>query len=102
MNTPATQPGIRFDELNFVGATALPRDQQQSHRLHEPDHLINTIDPINGHDIGDMRGHPSLADGNLTIYFESEETRDEFLKTPLNHPYEHSLGKPSEEDDRGG
>jgi hypothetical protein len=35
MNTSATQktPGIRFDELNFVGAPALPRDQQQSHRL---------------------------------------------------------------------
>jgi hypothetical protein len=64
--------------------------------------MTTANEPINGHDIGDVRGHPSLADGNLTIYFESEETRDEFLKTPLNHPYEHSLGKPSEEDDRGG
>ena len=104
METSATQktPGVRFDELNFVGGKVLPRDQEQSHRLHEPDHLINTIDPMNGHDISDVKSHPSLDDGNLTIYFESEKTKEEFLKMPMNHPYEHSLGKPSDEDDRGG
>ena len=70
--------------------------------MHEPNYLVGTIDPVNGHDIGDVKGHPSLADGNLTIYFESEETKEEFLKTPVNHPFEHSLGKPSEDQDRGG
>ena len=104
MNTSATQkiPAISFNELNWVATTPLPRDQEQSHRLHEPSFLIGTIDPVNGHDIGDVQGHPSLADGNLTIYFESEETRETFLETPVNHPFEHSLGKPSEDQDRGG
>ena len=105
MNTSAATPktpGLRFEELNWVATTPLPRDQEQSHRLHEPDHLISTIDPITGHDIGDVRSHPSLVDGNLTIYFESEVTREAFLKMPVNHPFEHSLGKPSEDADRGG
>jgi len=104
MNTPATgkTSGLRFGELNWVATTALPRDQEQSHRLREPEHLINTIDPITGHDIVDVKNHPSLEDGNLTIYFESEETMQAFLEMPVNHPFEHSLGKPSEDLDRGG
>ena len=104
MNTSATQVthGIRFEELNWVATTPLSRDQEQSHRLHEPDHIISTIDPITGHDIGDVKSHPSLTDGNLTIYFESEVTMQAFLKMPVNHPFEHSLGKPSEDLDRGG
>ena len=95
-------PAIRFEYLNWVATPPLPRDQEQSHRLHEPDHLIGTIDPITGNDIGDLRGHPSLVDGNLTIYFESEETRAEYEQTPVNHPYEHPLGQPSDDIDRGG
>jgi hypothetical protein len=104
MNTSATQiiHGIHFGELNWVATTPLPRDQEQSHRLHEPDHIISTIDPITGHDIGDVKNYPSLTDGSLTIYFESEVTMQAFLKTPVNHPFEHSLGKPSEDLDRGG
>jgi YHS domain-containing protein len=95
-------PHIRFEELNRVASSALPRDQEQSHRLHEPDHLISTIDPMTGRDIIDVIGHPSLVDGNLTIYFESEKTKSEFKQVPLNHPYVHSLGKPAEDMDRGG
>lgn len=98
MNTPS----IRFDELNWVASTPLARDQEQSHHLHEPDHLNGTIDPITGHDIVDLKSHPSLNDGNLTIYFESEETMQQFLETPVNHPYEHSLGKTPDDADRGG
>ncbi len=95
-------PAIRFEELNWVATEPLPRDRQQSHRLHEPDHLISTIDPITGHDIEDVLSHPSLVDGNLTIYFESEETKAEFARTPINHPYEHAIGEPSADIDRGG
>ena len=103
MNTSIQHaPVMRFDDLNWVATPPLPRDQEQSHRLHEPDHLIGTIDPITGNDIGDMRGHPSLVDGNLTIYFESEETKAEYEHTPVNHPYEHSIGNPSDDIDRGG
>jgi len=59
-------PALRFEELNWVASSPLPRDREQSHRLHEPDHLISTIDPINGHDIDDVRHHPYLSDGKLT------------------------------------
>jgi hypothetical protein len=65
-------PGIRHEELNWVATSALARDQEQSHRLHEPDHLIGTIDPMTGRDIIDVKGHPSIVDGILTIYFESD------------------------------
>ena len=95
-------PPIRFEELNWVASSALPRDRVQSNRLHEPDHLIGTIDPMTGRDIIDVIGHPSLVDGNLTIYFESENTMAEFKQMPLNHPYEHALGKPAVDMDRGG
>jgi hypothetical protein len=101
MNISHHTPAIRFGELNRVATTPLPRDQEQSHRLHEPDHLIGTIDPITGRDILDIRSHPSLVDGNLTIYFESLETRAEFEKMPLNHPCEHAIGEPSVDIDRG-
>jgi hypothetical protein len=103
MNTSTQHaPAIRFEDLNWVATPPLSRDQEQSHRLHEPDHLIGTIDPITGNDIGDVRGHPSLVDGNLTIYFESEGTKMEYEHTPVNHPYAHSIGNPSDDIDRGG
>ena len=103
MNTSTQHtPAIRFEDLNWVATTPLARDQEQSHRLHEPHHLTGTIDPITGNDVGDVRGHPSLVDGNLTIYFESEETKSEYEHTPVNHPYEHSLGNPADDIDRGG
>ena len=95
-------PAIRFEELNWVATAPLPRDQEQSHRLHEPTHLINTIDPITGRDIVNVLSHPSLVDGNLPIYFESEETKAEFERTPINHPCEHFIGEPSVDIDRGG
>jgi hypothetical protein len=46
--------------------------------------------------------HPHLQDGKLTIYFESEQTMQEFLATPLNHPYEHALGELPDDASRGG
>ena len=95
-------PAIRFEDLNWVATTPLARDKEQSHRLHEPDHLVNTIDPISGRDIWNLAEHPSIVDGNLTIYFESEETKSEYEHTPVNHPYEHSIGNPSDDTDRGG
>jgi hypothetical protein len=91
-----------FEKLNWAGDSPLPRDQAQSHRLHEPDHLINTIDPITGHDITDVTRHPHLEDGNLTIYFESEQTMREFLNTPVNHPYAQALGELPADAERGG
>ena len=103
MNTPARHtPTIRFQDLNWIVATPLARDKEQSHRLHEPDHLVNTIDPNSGRDIWNLGEHPPIVDGMLTIYFESEQTKAEFEHMPVNHPCKHSIGKPSVDMDRGG
>jgi hypothetical protein len=75
-----------FDSLNYVGTDHEGRDQTQSRRLHEPEQMISTIDPITGRDIPDLEGKPYLVDGNLVIYFESEQTRQEYLDTPMDHP----------------
>jgi hypothetical protein len=91
-----------FENLNWIASDPLPRDQEQSHRLHQPEHLINSIDPITNRDIGNVAGHPSIVDGNLTIYFESEETRKTYEGTPVNHPYGHLPENLTEEIDRGG
>lgn len=97
-----TEPGIRFEFLNWVSNEPLPRDQTQSRRLHEPDHLVNSIDPMTGRDIGDITNRPSLVDGKLTIYFETEASRKAYQCMPLDHPNLRLPYQSSEEDDRGG
>ena len=93
---------IRFENLNWIATDPLPRDQTQSHRLHEPEHRINTIDPMTGVDIENVTSHPSLEDGDLTVYFESVETRKAYLDMPLDHPYLHLPYPVTDSDDRGG
>ena len=95
-------PDIKFGEAGWVSQDPLPRDQEQSHRLHELTSMISSIDPINGHDVIGVSAHPSVIDGIMTIYFESEETRASYMNTPVNHPYHRLSGEPSDEDDRGG
>jgi hypothetical protein len=56
---------------------------------------------MTGADIDDVTSHPSLADGNLTIYFESEATRKAYLGLPIDHP-NRCLPFPAADDDRGG
>jgi hypothetical protein len=75
----------RFDSLDYVGTDPMARDREQTHRLHEPDMMVTSIDPITGRDIEDLEGHPYIVDGNLVIYFESEKTRQEYLDTPAEH-----------------
>ncbi len=95
-------PAIRFEFANWVGTDALPRDRTQSRLLHEPKFRIDTIDPMTGGNIKDITGHPSLVDGNLTIYFETPETRQAYLDMPLNHPSPRLPFAANDEDDRGG
>jgi len=95
-------PDIRFGEAGWISKDALQRDKEQSHRLHEPTSMISNIDPITGHDVINVTNHPSVIDGILTIYFESEATRAAYLDTPINHPYSRLPGQPTDEDDRGG
>jgi len=85
-----------FNFANYVGTDPLPRDQEQSHRLHEPEQIVSSIDPITGRDIEDPSGHPYIVDGNVTMYFESEETRQAYLDTPIDHPF-HLVDNPTGE-----
>jgi hypothetical protein len=95
-------PSIRYGEAGWISQSALPRDQEQSHRLHEPTSMISSLDPINGHDVIGIKGHPSHIDGILTVYFESEDTRKAYLDTSFNHPVVRLPGATSVDDDRGG
>ena len=84
---------FKMENLNWVAADTLSRDQTQSQRLHEPEHLINTIDPMTGRDIEDVTSHPSLVDGNLTIYFETEANR-KCVSGPAAQPSQPALAVP--------
>jgi hypothetical protein len=101
-STPLRAPVLSFESLNWVGSASLPRDQTQSHRLHEPEHRIGTTDPMTGNGIEDVTNHPFLEDGNLTIYFETEQTRKAYSDFPINHPNRCLPFPGTEEDDRGG
>ena len=85
-----------FNVANYVGTDPLPRDQTQRTRLHEPEQMLTSIDPITGRDIEDLEGHPYLVDGNVTMYFESEETRQQYIDTPIDHPF-HLVDNPTDE-----
>ena len=85
-----------FNVANYVATDALPRDRTQSLRLHEPTQMLTCIDPITGRDIEDLAGHPFIVDGNVTIYFESERTRQAYLDTPVDHPF-HLVDNPTDE-----
>jgi hypothetical protein len=48
MNVMTAAP--RFEDLNRgAGSAPLPRDREPGHRLHRPDYLFGTIDPVTGH-----------------------------------------------------
>jgi hypothetical protein len=96
------EPTLGFAAANSVATDSMPRDQEQSRRLHEPTHMDSSIDPITGNDIKNRVNHPHLDDGNLTVYFESDATHQAYLATPFNHPYPKLPSKASAEDDRGG
>ena len=97
-----TATALKFESLNWVAADPMPRDQAQSHRVHEPDHRINTIDPMTGNDIKDVTSHPCLEDGNLTVYFETEATRKAYIDLPTDHPNRCLPFPAADDDDRGG
>lgn len=80
-------PVLAFDAPNWSATDPLPRDQEQSHRLHEPEQMLHTLDPISGVELDDLEGRPYLVDGNVVIYFESEETRKAFEDMPTDHPF---------------
>lgn len=94
-------PELAFDTLNWTATDALQRDKEQSHRLHEPAQLISSVDPITGIEIDDLAGRPYIVDGNMVIYFESEETRKAFQDMPIDHPF-HLVDNPYEDGEAEG
>lgn len=52
--------------------------------------MVHNIDPITGKDLGNNRDLPNVieetGDGELTIYFESEETKQAYLDMPPEDP----------------
>jgi hypothetical protein len=56
---------------------------------------IETTDPITRRDVSDLQGRPFVVDKGseeqLTIYFESEETKRQYLDIPVEHPIQHRL-----------
>ncbi|MHB8346260.1 MAG: hypothetical protein ACYDHM_03580 [Acidiferrobacterales bacterium] len=53
-------------------------------------HSFSTTDPVTGFNIENTRGRPFLVEGtvtnNLTIYFESDATRQAYIDIPIQHP----------------
>ena len=74
--SPSTRPYMQAAEReeDFV-----PRDHEPSRIPQEQQSMISTIDPITGNDVGNVQDKPSLVDGHLTMYFESEQTRQTYL-----------------------
>ena len=59
--------------------------------------IVTTTDPITGHDVSDLANAPFVVDGDLKIYFESEESKSEFVGIEVEHPgkdFEHNLDNP--------
>lgn len=85
-----------FAASNYTATDPLARDQTQSERLHEPGRIIASTDPITGRKIDDVSGHPYIVDGDVTIYFENEDSRRQFMELPVDHPF-HLVDNPTDE-----
>ncbi len=92
---------LSIESLNWRASDNLPRDRDQSHRLHEPTLMISSIDPMTGVEIDDLSGHPYIVDGNMVIYFETDATRQAFQDMPIDHPF-HLIDNPYEEGEAEG
>ncbi len=56
----------------------LPRGKTQSLLLPESKYRLSNIDPISGEDISEVQNHPFVVNGNLTIYFQTDQTRQAY------------------------
>lgn len=58
-------------------------------------HRVETTDPITRRDVRDPAHSPFFiergAESELKIYFESEETKRQYLDIPIERPIEHRL-----------
>ncbi len=95
-------PVSSLQHFNWHATEALQRDKEQSHHIHEPKFRIMTTDPITGNDVANYMDHCSLSDGNLSIYFETEESCKEYQNIEFDHPNRRLPFAASIDDDRGG
>ena len=103
MLTPLkTRPTTNLQNFHWQAAETLQRDQEQSHLLHEPKFRIMKTDPITGHDVENYMNHCSLMDGNMSIYFETEENCKAYQNIPFDHPNLRLPYPATDDDDRGG
>ena len=91
-----------LQHFHWQASETLQRDQEQSHLLHEPKFRIMTTDPITGHEVDNYLDHCSLMDGNMSIYFETEENCKEYQNIPFDHPNRRLPYLATDDDDRGG
>jgi len=51
---------------------------------------VTTTDPITGHTIKDLEGHPFFIEGEgpnaLKIYFDSDDSKKTYLEIETEHP----------------
>lgn len=56
---------------------------------------VETTDPISRRDVLDLQNSPFIidrgAESELKVYFESEETKRQYLEIPVEHPIAHRL-----------
>jgi hypothetical protein len=100
--TSKPTPTKNLKHFDWRPTETLQRDKEQSHLLHEPKFRIMTTDPISGLDVEDYMNHCSLMDGNLTVYFDTEENCKEYKNMPFDHPNQELPYPATDDDDRGG
>jgi hypothetical protein len=60
--------------------------------------IVQTSDPITGNDVKDLEHAPFVLDGELKIYFESEDSKQIFMDIEVEHPgedFETNLDNPT-------
>jgi len=103
MFTPLHSPTFTsLQHFDWRATETLQRDKEQSHLLHEPKFRIMTTDPITGNVVENYMDHCCLIDGNLSIYFETEENCKEYQNMDFNHPCLRLPFPATNDDDRGG
>lgn len=66
--------------INWRAVEFLARDREQSRLLHEPQWMVSNTDPMTGRDVDAVSAERAqVVDQRLTLYFESEQTRQAFL-----------------------
>ena len=67
-------------------------------------YIVGPTDPITRRDVVNIEASPSVVDrgagSQLTVYFESEDTKQVYLDTPVHRVGEHGLNldNPTDED----